>query len=165
MILAVEHDVVPAYGTDVGNEFGINGGDFFGRSFEELGHFPGLPVDDGRRNEGETAARIKLLMDFLSTDTSPLGKEDVAGELMKLLDFQETLPDAFSERWLGKVVEKELGLDDSPEVLVSSMKVVLVVVSDEAFESHGGGGVSGFQRGIKPPHFIPIFCNELRVDG
>ena len=53
--MAVKHDIIPTDGADVSEEFWINGRDFFGGIFEELGHLPSLPIDDGRRDERKTA--------------------------------------------------------------------------------------------------------------
>ena len=59
-----------------------------------MGHFFGLPVDDGRGDESETATGIELLVNFPNTDATPLGKEDVPGQLVELFDLEQPLSDA-----------------------------------------------------------------------
>jgi len=108
------------------------------------GHFSGLPVNNGRGYEGETATGVELLVNFPGTDATPLGKEDVSGELVELFDLEKALADALPELRLGKVFEQEFGLDEPPEVPVCPVEMVFVVVGHEAFERDGCGGVSRF---------------------
>ena len=61
MVLAIEDNVFLVYRADVRHQRRIEGSNFLRRILEQADHLSGLPVDDGRRDEGETATDVGLL--------------------------------------------------------------------------------------------------------
>src|ERR1700737_3575124 len=106
-ILAVEHDVIPLDGADVFQQGGIDSiGDRVALA-EDSGDLPRLPVDDARQDQVQTAAGVHLLPQLAGVNPTPPPVEDVPGQGVELLDFEQAAPDPAAQFRLREVLEDE----------------------------------------------------------
>jgi hypothetical protein len=103
-ILTVKNDVIPLDGADVFQQGGIDSiGDRVTLA-EDSGDLPRLPVDDARQDQVQTAAGVHLLPQLAGVNPATPPIEDVPGQGVELLDFEQAAPDPAAQFRLREVL-------------------------------------------------------------
>ena len=113
--------------------------------FQNAGDFLGLPVDDTGHQQRQAATGVHLLVQFARVDSSSPPVIDIPRQCMNLLALEKPTPDACAEPWLGQVAEQEFGLEDTAQVPVGAVGVILGCARGEALQGYRRSRVPAFQ--------------------
>ena len=82
-------------------------------------------------------ARIRFRQPQLAgVNPAPPPVEDVPGQGVELLDFEQAAPNAAAQFRLREVLEDELGLEDAPEIPVGAVETVLGAEAYQSFQGY-----------------------------
>jgi hypothetical protein len=93
-ILTVKHHVIPLDGADVFQQGSLDSIADRVALAEGSGDLPCLPVDNARQDQVQTAAGVHLLPQLAGVNPAPPPVEDVPGQGVELLDFEQAAPDS-----------------------------------------------------------------------